>query len=196
MTESFTWYSKTKNAIPLNRRLRSKHPLNEEQSIHYRNIISEMYKNKSTHDMILYRGIKKMTPEQVKKMFDKQHLGLISTTKIKDYSFYSSTYTGCCFLIINVPKGTPMLDISPFSKYKDEEEIVLPPGILTLKSEHDHKLKYSVPETYMKVYTCEYRPLTKVKVSELRKCLSTVLDIDTSMMKVSEMTKIVKKIFY
>ena len=64
----------SKNAIPLNSRLRSK----QEQSIHYNNIMSEMYKNKSTNDN---RGIQKMTPEKVKKMFEKQHLGFISTTK-------------------------------------------------------------------------------------------------------------------
>ena len=77
-TESIIWYSKSKNAIPLNSRLRSKHKLKEEQSIHYNNIMSEMYKNKSTNDN---RGIQKMTPEKVKKMFEKQHLGFISTTK-------------------------------------------------------------------------------------------------------------------
>lgn len=192
-TESIIWYSKSKNAIPLNSRLRSKHKLKEEQSIHYNNIMSEMYKNKSTNDIQLYRGIQKMTPEKVKKMLEKQHLGFISTTKIKDYTFYTSPYIGCCFLIINVPKGTPMLDISKYSKYKDEEEIILPPGILTLKSEHSEKLANYTPETYMKVYTCEYRPLNRVKVSTLRECISNVLKMDTSKMKVSEMVDIVKK---
>ena len=71
-TESIMWYSKSKNAIPLNRRLRSKHKLTQEQSIHYNNIMSEIYKNKSTNDIQLYRGIQKMTPEKVKKMLEKQ----------------------------------------------------------------------------------------------------------------------------
>jgi len=193
--ESIIWYSKSKNAIPLNSRLRSKHKLKEEQSFHYKNIMSEIYKNKSTNDIQLYRGIQKMTPEKVKKMLEKQHLGFISTTKIKDYTFYTSPYIGCCFLIINVPKGTPMLDISKYSKYKDEEEIILPPGILTLKSEYDQKLENYTPETYMKVYTCDYRPLIKVKVSKLIECISNILKIDTTKMKVSKMIDIIKNTF-
>jgi len=72
-----------------------------------------------------------------------------------------------------------MLDISKYSKYKDEEEIILPPGILTLKSEYDQKLENYTPETYMKVYTCDYRPLIKVKVSTLIECISNILKIDT-----------------
>jgi hypothetical protein len=193
--ESIIWYSKSKNAIPLNRRLRSKNKLTEEQSIHYNNIMSEIYKNKSTKDIQLYRGIQKMTPEKVKKMLEKQHLAFISTTKIKDYTFYTSPYIGCCFLIINVPKGTPMLDISKYSKYKDEEEIILPPGILTLKSEYDQKLKNYKSESYMKVYTCEYRPLIKVKVSKLKECISNILKIDTTKMKVSKMVDIIENTF-
>ena len=84
-----------------------------------------------------------------------------------------------------------MLDISKYSKYKDEEEIILPPGILTLKSEYDQKLANYTPEKYMKVYTCEYRPLNRVKVSTLRECISNVLKMDTSKMKVSQMVDIV-----
>ena len=34
--------------------------------------MSEIYKNKSTNDIQLYRGIQKMTPEKVKKMLEKQ----------------------------------------------------------------------------------------------------------------------------
>jgi hypothetical protein len=176
-TNSIVWYSKSKNSIPLNRRLRSKNKLNEEQSMHYKNILSEMYKNKSTQDIQLYRGINKLTSDEVKKMFDKPHLGFISTTKIKDYTFFTSPFLGCCFLIINIPKGTPMLDITEYSKYKDEEEIILPPGILSYKDEYIQKLD-NYKSTFMTVYICDYRPLTRIKISKVSKdCIKKVLKI-------------------
>jgi hypothetical protein len=176
-TNSIVWYSKSKNSIPLNRRLRSKNKLNEDQSMHYKNILSEMYKNKSTQDIQLYRGINKLTSDEVKKMFDKPHLGFISTTKIKDYTFFTSPFLGCCFLIINIPKGTPMLDITEYSKYKDEEEIILPPGILSYKDEYIQKLD-NYKSTFMTVYICDYRPLTRIKISKVSKdCIKKVLKI-------------------
>lgn len=174
---SIIWYSKSKNSIPLNRRLRSKNKLNEEQSMHYKNILSEMYKNKSTQDIQLYRGINKLKSDKVKEMFDKPHLGFISTTKIKDYTFFTSPFLGCCFLIINIPKGTPMLDITEYSKYKDEEEIILPPGILSYKDEYIQKLD-NYKSTYMTVYICDYHPLTRIKISKISKdCIKKVLKI-------------------
>jgi hypothetical protein len=184
---SIVWYSKSKNSIPLNRRLRSKNKLNEEQSMHYRNILSEMYKHKSTHDIQLYRGISKLTSDKVKLIFDKPHLGFISTTKIKDYTFFTSPYLSCCLLIINVPNETPMLDITEYSKYKEEEEIILPPGILSYKGEYTKKLDNYLSDTYMKVYICDYQPLSPSlspsltpslrKLTFNKNCLKKVLKI-------------------
>jgi hypothetical protein len=163
--------------------------------MHYRNILTDMYKNKSKEDIQLYRGISKLTPDKVRQMFDTPHLGIISTTKMKDYTFFTDPYLGCCFLIIDVPKGTPMLDITEHSKYKDEEEIILPPGILTYKGEYIQKLDNYVTDTYMKVYTCEYRPLTRVKVSNVQHCLSSILHIDTKGISTKQMVQIIKDQF-
>jgi hypothetical protein len=146
-----------------------------------------MYKHKSTHDIQLYRGISKLTSDKVKLIFDKPHLGFISTTKIKDYTFFTSPYLSCCLLIINVPNETPMLDITEYSKYKEEEEIILPPGILSYKGEYTKKLDNYLSDTYMKVYICDYQPLspslTPSLTPSLRKltfnknCLKKVLKI-------------------
>lgn len=68
------WYSKSKNSIPLNTRLRSlKNALTDEQYIHYKNLIKILYENRTKDDMVLYRGIQKMNSEKVKEMFNKPH---------------------------------------------------------------------------------------------------------------------------
>jgi hypothetical protein len=179
--DSIIWYSKSKNSIAFNKRLRSlKNPLKDEQYIHYKKLIKMLYENKTKNEMIVYRGLKDMKPEKVKEMFDKPYHGFFSTTKVKDYNFFTSPHLRCCLLEITIPKNSPGLDISEFSKYKDEEEFLLPPGILLYKNEYNQKLDYMSDDVYMKVYQCVYHPfsLQKVKIEKVKECISKYLKKD------------------
>lgn len=196
---SIIWYSKSKNSIPLNKRLRSfKNPLTDEQYIHYKNLIKILYENKTENEMIVYRGIKDMKPDKVKDMFDKPYYGFFSTTRTKIYDFFTSPHLGCCLLEITIPINSPGLDISEFSNYKDEEEILLPPGILLYKGEYTHKLDSYMNDVYMKVYKCVYKPFSiqKVKVEKVKECISKYLKKNTKNMKISEIDFTIKKALY
>jgi hypothetical protein len=106
-------------------------------------------------------------------------------------------------LEINVPKNSPIVDISTFSKYKDEEEVVLAPGKLIYKAEYDQKLENYMGDIYMKVYQCEYKPFRryKVKVENVKKCLEKYLKkyLKKELKKdltISQLDFMIKKIFY
>ena len=197
--ECILWYSKSKNSIPLNKRLRSfKNPLTDEQYMNYKNLIKILYKNKTKNEMVVYRGLKQMTSDKVKDMFNKPYYGFFSTTKIKDYDFFTSPDLGCCLLEITIPKNSPGLDISEFSKYKNEEEILLPPGILLYKGEYDQKIDNYIGDIYMKVYQCVYQSFSieKVKVEQAKECISKYLKKSPKTMKTSECEFMIKKELY
>lgn len=202
--ESFFWYSKSKNAIPLNKRMRNlQTSLTDEQYTHYKNMMTSLYKNLSKNPITVYRGLENLTTEKVREMLNKPHLAFFSTTKVKQYDYYTTPYIGCCLLEINVPKNSPIVDISTFSKYKDEEEVVLAPGKLIYKAEYDQKLENYMGDIYMKVYQCEYKPFRryKVKVENVKKCLEKYLKkyLKKELKKdltISQLDFMIKKIFY
>ena len=156
-------------------------------------MMNVLYKNLSKTPITVYRGIQKMTTDDVRKMIDKPHLPFFSTTKLLKYDFYTSPYLGCCLLEINVPKNSPILDISKFSKYKDEEEIVLAPGMLIYKAEYNQKLENYMGDVYMKVYQCDYKPFFryKVNIKKAKDCLKI-----SNEKKLNELDFMIKKIFY
>lgn len=116
-------------------------------TIHLNNIINKS--PLSTSDTIVYRGAEAMYKEW-RQLDEGSELiltskGLISTSFKKNTALsFIEEDEDCCFLILNLPKGTRGLYISSDSMFNEEDELLLPHGskfVITNKKFTNHKYK-------------------------------------------------------
>jgi hypothetical protein len=118
----------------------------------YKTILETIINNapESTSTLTVYRGIRLQIANDLETTLS----SFVSTSLSKHNIYDFIKNHGCCALVINLQPGSRFLYVKNVSKYKSEDEILLPPGgkfILTR-------------ESYEKVYSNEYDKMYSIKV--------------------------------
>lgn len=140
----------------LNNNVRSGIMLNSEVKRHYDNILDSFDGAPTVKSsFIVYRGM-------TKKYTDLENKGFISTSLNKDIAKTFHKGSSCCLYVITLTPGEyGILPLAHLSEMPDEEEVLLPPGSLSIQS----VIPYSESKENVDVIYCTYIPENAVIIN-------------------------------
>lgn len=126
LKKSLEYYT-TSEYKELNNYVRNNRIMSKEHREHYNNILDIFEGPILRNTITVYRGMTKRY-----KMFDTQ--GFISTSTNKEVAKSFSKGSSCCLYIITLTPGEyTILPLSEISEMPEEEEVLLPPGDLSVQ---------------------------------------------------------------
>ena len=84
----------------------------------------------NSNNLLLYRGMKNEYIKGMKVGDSFEIKNYVSTSKYQHKSYYFTNKVDCCMYLLEVERGIPYIDMISSSKYKDEDEILLPRGLI------------------------------------------------------------------
>ena len=99
------------------------------------------YSQTSNEELIVYRGVEVQSESKLRYGLNK---AFVSTSTSIDVAIGFIEKTTCCLLELHVAPGIPFLSAQIFSKFQDEDEIILPRDLIYTfkgtKTEHDENI--------------------------------------------------------
>lgn len=148
LKESLKYYT-SDNFSEFNKKIRSNIMQSPGSSEHYYNILDIFEGGPTVNDNItVYRGMKK-------KFKELENSGFISTSLSKDVAKSFANSHGCCLYVISLTPGNyTILPLASVSQFPQEDEILLPPGGLTIQKISP----YTDNREGIDIIYCTYKP--------------------------------------
>lgn len=175
LKESLKFYTSSKYK-ELNESIRQNKMMNNDIKKHYDNIL-DIFDAAPTvkTSLTVYRGMNKKHIENINK-------GFISTSINKDIAKKFKGNSFCCLYVITLTPGEyGILPLSKISEMPEEEEVLLPPGSLSIQS----VIPFSESKENVDVIYCTYIPENAViinshKLNTINKKFNNTLKLDLS----------------
>ena len=162
----------------------------------------------NSNNLFLYRGMKTEYIKDMKKGDSFEIKNYISTSKYQDKSYEFTNKVDCCMYLLRVDRGIPYIDMISSSQFKDENEILLPRGLIAtcsritvgdnnikmfvLSISLKHKDQFVLPSGCYNFRNVQIKPFKKVVpkvISHVKKVISSVKKVSSSVKKVGRCPK-------